>query len=266
MRTLVPFTLNFNGNCARFPFIFEESPVACAPSCLISARTAGDMVFSFPEQNKNRDHFFRSRGIPPEKVYSLVQVHSRDVFTVDELEPAAEPREGDGMISFSPDVFCAVTVADCLPVFLLDTEKGFFAVLHSGWKGTGITAKALEIMQRAGTRPEAVAAVLGPCIQSCCYRVDEERAKQFEEEFGSSFPFIQDNTGYPLGKVIRQDSAGWYIALQAANARILAAAGVRNITYCTDCTFTDTRFGSFRREGALSFTKMITLAGPNINE
>ena len=262
MRALVPFTLTFNGNCARFPFIYNGKPVSAignhsAPSCLISSRKAGDMIFRLP--NKNRDVFFQAQNIPAEKVYSLVQVHSRDVFILGQVKDSADvsgslplpdvfAREGDGMVSFSSEAFLAVTVADCLPVFLLDTENGFFAVLHSGWKGTGIVINALKMMQQAGSRAETIAAVLGPCIQSCCYKVDEERAKYFEAELGS-------------GEVCRQDSSLWYLNLQAANTRLLTAAGVRHIAYCTDCTFTDTRLGSYRREGAESYTRMIAMGG-----
>ena len=280
MRTLVhpelyPFSLNFDGNCARFPFIFEEKPVTLiggspAPFCLVSHREAGDMIFQSP--NKNRRVFFNSRGIPPEKVYSLFQVHSRNVYIVGNSKekdskvsgllppPEVFAREGDGMVSFTPSAFLAVTAADCLPVFLLDTEKGFFAALHSGWKGTGIAVKALEIMKEAGSRPEAIAAVLGPCIQNCCYNVDEERAKNFETDFTQALS-NENPDEHPLGKVIRQENSIWYINLQAANARLLAASGVRHIAHCTNCTFTDTRLGSFRREGAPSFTRMIAMAG-----
>jgi len=282
------FSLNFDAEkaSAGFPFIFEGKPAASmgvfaagkAPVCIVSERSAGNMVFR-GIHGPRREAFFRSLGIPAEKVYSLIQVHSRDVYALGSpavnrpdsgsrrgsAEPFPAPedfaKEGDGMVSFSPDVFLAVTVADCLPVFLLDTENGFFAALHSGWKGTGIVLKALEIMRNAGTRAEAVAAVLGPCIQSCCYRVGEDRAKLFSAEFGSASPHIQSSCGYPLGNVVRHDNAGWYLDLQAANARLLASAGVRHIARCTDCTFTGERLGSFRREGEQSYTRMIAMAG-----
>ena len=272
------FSLDFNNNCARFPFIFDGKPVTTtgnspAPSCLISSREAGDQVFRLP--NKNREALLNMQKIPAGKVYSLFQVHSKNVYTLGSPAnnslsenslprplPAPEDfaREGDGMVSFSAGVFLAVTVADCLPVFLLDTENGFFAILHSGWKGTGIVLKALNIMQQAGTRPGAVAAVLGPCIQSCCYKVDEGRAKFFEAEFGPC-PSDYSSGAYPLGPVSRKDETGWYINLQAANARLLSAAGVQHIAYCTDCTFTDTRLGSFRREGTDAYTRMLAVVG-----
>jgi YfiH family protein len=273
--TFYPFTLEFDGLCVRFPFIYEGNPVA-SPACFISSRAAGDMVFHGAISDA-RKAFFDSQNINAEKVYSLMQVHSKNVFSVGESgngpigwredsalpaslpEPSAFAREGDGMISFTPRIFLAVTVADCLPVFLLDTENGYWAVLHSGWKGTGIVANAVEMMKQAGTKPENIAAVLGPCIQDCCYRVDEERAKQFEAEFGSIQ--INDDKAFPLGKVSRYEDGGWYIGLQAANARLLAAAGVRHIAYCTDCTFTDERLGSYRRQGPQTYTRMIAMAG-----
>ena len=223
--------------------------------------------------NKNREAFFRAQGIPAEKVYSLFQVHSRDVFTLGNPNPAVFPslplpeafaREGDGMVCFSGNAYCAVTVADCLPVFLLDTENGFFAIVHSGWKGTGIVVNALDIMRQAGSRLPAIAAVLGPCIQDCCYKVDEERAKNFEAEFGPSMlkNYKSGSDIFSLGDVSRHDHSGWYIGLQVANARLLAASGVQHIAYCTDCTFTDTRLGSFRREGPETYTRMIAMIAP----
>jgi copper oxidase (laccase) domain-containing protein len=146
-------------------------------------------------------------------------------------------------------------------VYLFDTESGAFGLLHSGWKGTGIALKALTLMgERWNTRAEAVAAVLGPCIGSCCYRVDEGRARAFEDAFGGP------GGAYPLGPVVirrpgnHSGPAAPFLDLRAANARLLAGAGVRNIAVCRDCTFTDLRLGSFRREGK-DYTRMAALIG-----
>jgi YfiH family protein len=231
------------------------------------------MVYLTEEPNPTRERFFRALGLDPALVYSCTQVHSRDVRVIEGVNAGPQGGalfggrlQGDGLISREA-VYLAVTVADCLPVFLLDTE-GLgrrnipFAVLHSGWRGTGIVLTALAMMnERWHTRPEAVAAVLGPCIQGCCYRVNEERARSFEAEFGGS------GGAYPLGPVVKEftegenSQGGFSLSLQAANARLLANAGVRNIAVCTDCTFTDERLGSFRREGAGAYTRMAALAG-----
>ncbi|MDR2143239.1 MAG: polyphenol oxidase family protein [Treponema sp.] len=266
--SVYPFNLEFDrtAGAARFPFIFKGSPVT-GLSCALSARSAGNMGFSPrpglpPHSNPKREAFFHSQGIDPERVYSLFQVHSRNVYSVGDPSSAGEhglpsptafARQGDGMVSFCHDVFLALTVADCLPVFLLDTENLFFAALHSGWRGTGIVLKALSVMTQAGTRPEMVAAVLGPCIQGCCYRVDEQRARDFEKEFGGAGP---------LGNAVLRRDDGPYISLQAANARLLAGAGLRHIAVCENCTYTDERLGSFRREGPEQYTRMAAVAGP----
>jgi copper oxidase (laccase) domain-containing protein len=114
--------------------------------------------------------------------------------------------------------------------------------------------------ERWHSQPEAVAAVLGPCIQACCYRVDDERARVFEAEFGG--PAGE----FPLGPVASRRAdlpggPGFSLNLQAANARLLAVAGVRNIAVCRDCTFTDERLGSFRRQGPEAYTRMLAVLG-----
>jgi copper oxidase (laccase) domain-containing protein len=65
---------------------------------------------------------------------------------------------------------------------------------------------------------------------------------------------------YPEDMPASGEFAEFFIDLQAANARLLAGAGVRNIAVCEDCTFTDERLGSFRREGP-AYTRMAALIG-----
>jgi YfiH family protein len=201
----------------------------------------------------NRERFFRSLGLEPDRARSCDQIHSRSVLEAD--RSFVNQSKADGMVANDREIALAVTVADCLPVFLYDTDTGAFALLHSGWKGTGIVLAALSLMaQRWGTRPPAVAALLGPCIRPCCYQVDEARAAAFEAEFGGS------GGEYPLGPVVRRSGGRPALDLQAANARLLAGAGARNLSYCVDCTFTDQRLGSFRREGQ-TYTRMLAVLG-----
>jgi copper oxidase (laccase) domain-containing protein len=62
------------------------------------------------------------------------------------------------------------------------------------------------------------------------------------------------------GAAASEKDRGFFINLPAANARLLAKAGVRNIAVCQDCTFSDERLGSFRREGQ-KYTRMAALMG-----
>jgi YfiH family protein len=254
------FSLDFSDKdtvFARFPFVYDGAELG-GPVCAVSSRLAGDMGRIPGQDNPARERFFRALGLDPDLVFSVAQVHSRTVTAVDRLSANPGP-EADGLVSGDSALSLAVTVADCLPVFLYDTAGGAFALVHSGWRGTGIALEALRLMREHWqTRPEAVAAVLGPCIQGCCYRVDEARARTFETEFGGSAGV------FPLGPVVIERAGlpggpGFFLNLQAANARLLANAGVRNIAVCRDCTFTDERLGSFRRQGPASYTRMLAV-------
>jgi YfiH family protein len=256
------FHLDFSASpdYARFPFIFEGKAIP-GVSALLSSRSAGDMLYSAGTNSPARLALFRTLGLKAVSVYAGTQVHSRDVLEVDRETPNSGPRV-DGLISRDQEVILSVTVADCLPVFLYDTGghpdegNGGLALVHSGWKGTGIALNALCLMEeRWHTRPEDVTALLGPCIRPCCYRVDEERARAFEAEFGGA------EGAFPLGPVVSETAGEFFLDLQAANARLLAGAGVRNIAVCEDCTVMDERLGSFRREGASAYTRMAALAG-----
>jgi YfiH family protein len=258
---LYPFNLEFvtdkSGNpyFASFPFLFDGTAVD-GISCGISSRFAGDMT----AQNPARTALFAALNLDPSLVFGLTQIHSREVLTVDRKNPPSVP--ADGMVCSDRSISLCVTVADCLPVFLLDTESGMFGLVHSGWKGTGIVLQALGRMREiGGTRAGAVAAVLGPCIGSCCYRVDGQRAMAFEKEFGAIASAVTFEPEGPPPVTRREqgpDGLNWYLDLKAANIRLLAGAGVRNIAVCGDCTFTDTRLGSFRREGP-DFTHMAAM-------
>lgn len=251
---LYPFSLQFslteNSCFARFPFI-ADGTVLEGPSCLITARQAGDM--SLAPGNTARTALFRLLGLNEGAVFACRQVHSRILYLVQRDSPNPAP-EADGMVCAETGIFLTVTVADCLPIYLADTRTGSFALLHSGWKGTSIVERALALMGSTwGTRPEDIAAALGPCIGAASYRVNEERAAAFDAEFGGGGL-------YPLGPVCGKRGTGWYIDLKAANARILASAGVRNIAWCKNDTFTDDNLGSFRREG-VNFTRMLAMIG-----
>jgi YfiH family protein len=250
------FALDFSSSpdYASFPFIFEGKAIP-GVSALISSRSAGNMVCSEGKDGPARLALFRSLGVNPARVYACTQVHSRDVREVDRAARNPGP-PADGLISRDREAILSVTVADCLPAFLYDAGSGGLALVHSGWKGTGIVLNALRLMEeRWRTRPEETAAVLGPCIRRCCYRVDGERARIFEAEFGGP-----DGVFSP-GPAAAESGGEFFLDLQAANIRLLAGAGVRNIAVCGNCTFTDERLGSYRREGAGEYTKMAALAG-----
>lgn len=83
--------------------------------------------------------------------------------------------EGDGHFSREPGTALAVTLADCVPVFIADRSGGA-AVLHSGWKGTEarIIERGIALFQAQGADPSDLLIHLGPAICGRCYVVGPE--------------------------------------------------------------------------------------------
>jgi hypothetical protein len=160
----------------------------------------------------------------------------------------AAEEEADGLATGAAEGILSVTVADCLPIFVYDRRGGAFALLHSGWQGTGIATEGVRVLcQEYGADPGSLVAVLGPGIGACCYAVDPGRAERFERQFGPS--------------AVRRSADGrTHLDLLAANAALLAAAGVREVHGVAECTACTDRLFSFRRDGP-GFGRMAAFIG-----
>ncbi len=165
-------------------------------------------------------------GLTQDEMASLKQIHSGIALLAD--RPIGCVGEGDALVATEPGVTVSIRTADCLPILLVDPDRGVVAAVHAGWRGTAarVVAQAVEKM---GARPEDLYAAIGPGIGKCCYEVGTEVAVQLGET--------------EAGRV----------DLAEHNRRQLTSLGVRGDR--TDvlglCTFCDAdQFWSYRREGA----------------
>jgi copper oxidase (laccase) domain-containing protein len=78
----------------------------------------------------------------------------------------------DGHLGAFPETAMAVTLADCVPVFIAH-PAGVGLVLHSGWKGTalGIVDRGLSELRADGLAMRDTMVHLGPAICGRCYEV-----------------------------------------------------------------------------------------------
>ena len=85
----------------------------------------------------------------------------------------------DGHLALRAGTAMAVTVADCVPVFVAH-PSGATAILHSGWRGTaaGITERAIHRLESLGCAASALRVHLGPAICGACYEVSPDVARQ----------------------------------------------------------------------------------------
>lgn len=215
----------------------------------LTLRAAGDM-----RDRRTRLAALEAMGIDPARVCMLRQTHSKTVLDASELLRAGstaascERVEGDGIVSAPGGPYLAVGVGDCAPLYLADLRTGAYALLHSGWRGTGILRVAVErLVDDFAADPGDLALAIGPCISADSYVVDEARAREYLR-WG------------PDAVVYRGDRP--YLDMRAANARIAGELGIRVVSVANHCTYTTSRLGSFRREGADGYTGMLALLGP----
>ncbi|HUH13237.1 MAG TPA: polyphenol oxidase family protein [Longimicrobiales bacterium] len=118
----------------------------------------------------------RATGMP--RAVHARQVHGARVLAHGDGPPGLLVSEGyDGHWTDVPGVLLTVSVADCVPIFLVDPERRAVAVLHAGWRG--VAAGMLEAGLRAlaagaGSRPQDVRGHFGPAICGACYEVGPE--------------------------------------------------------------------------------------------
>ncbi len=82
----------------------------------------------------------------------------------------------DGHGTESPGLLLAVTVADCVPVYLVDPIRRQVVLLHAGWRGlaAGILRVGLDLLRLKGSPVEDLLLHCGVGICGRCYEVGSE--------------------------------------------------------------------------------------------
>jgi len=124
--------------------------------------------------------------------------------------------EADGHFALERGTAMAVSIADCVPVFLAH-PSGAAALLHSGWRGTAarIVERSLDLFEARGMPASELTMHLGPAICGDCYEVSQD---VFERLTGRS---VDRATNVDLRSLI------------ASHAR---QRGVRRISLSQSCT------------------------------
>jgi polyphenol oxidase len=159
-------------------------------------------------------------------VHSL-QVHGDAVQHHGAPTPGLFVSEGyDGHLTDRSGVLLTISVADCVPISLVDPKRRRIALLHGGWRGTaaGILGRGLDAL---AAEPERVRVHLGPAICGRCYEVGPE-------------------VHAALG--LRRPPGNRPVDVRAVQARQAVEAGVpaASITVSEHCTHCGTGFFSHR--------------------
>lgn len=201
------------------------------------------------DENKvkeNRKQFFDAIKIKNEEIAFQRQTHSDNVLIV---EKPGIYNDCDALITQKANVYLAVSVADCVPIFMYDHQKHIVSVVHSGWKGSvkKILTKTINIMKtKFNSNPKDIYSYIGYSAGICCYEVGKEVAINFDDRF-----------------IKQKDTDKYNIDLKGYNYSLLINEGVpkENIEMSELCTICNPNIlHSYRRDG-LHSGRMIGIIG-----
>lgn len=162
-----------------------------------------------------------------ENIAYLKQIHSDKIYLYDGQRDFNE-NEGDAIITKERNIAIGAFTADCVPIIIVNKEKGVIGAVHSGWKGTinNITKKTIEKMiEEFGIAKEETKVYIGAHIKKCCYEISEELKERFIRETGIEEDELFVGRNLSMEKVIEKDLLG--LGIRENN--------IFNLNLCTYC-------------------------------
>jgi YfiH family protein len=206
---------------------------------------------------ENQQRFAALVGYDAAQLFTLNQVHGRDVRCITKIDEPERVRaeQGDALVA-PAGLPVGIRSADCVPVLLADPESREVAAVHTGWRGVlaGVVPAALEVLAtRSGAPARRILAGVFPHIRRCCFEVDDALAEQLAAAGpGAEQSVFQAAAGKP------------YVALDLIVRAQLRAAGVleQSLDDVAGCTCCDAeQFFSYRRDGAKSGRHLTVILG-----
>jgi YfiH family protein len=124
----------------------------------------------------SRWHAFRRADPRFSAVVLGNQVHGTVVSRIEAGEGWIQLDGIDGWVTTRPGILLTVTVADCIPVYLLVPRRGV-ALLHAGWRGTAggiLRAGVARLKDATGASGSEIVMHCGVGICGECYEVGPE--------------------------------------------------------------------------------------------
>lgn len=117
------------------------------------------------------------RQLPEFRAFALGnQKHGVEVMTLDSGRGWIQVEGIDGWTTSARGILLTITIADCIPVYLIAPGRGV-ALLHAGWRGTagGILGRGVELLcSGTASSPAEVIMHCGVGICGSCYEVGSE--------------------------------------------------------------------------------------------
>lgn len=229
----------FAGLEKRFPIV-----------AFYSLRSAGSMSLK-GEQNMlsgvpRRQKLFSILGVSLDDAVFCQQTHSDNILFVKRSDAGRGSQsfesgvlDTDALVTKETGIALNILVADCVPILIYDFDQKVAAAVHAGWRGTVkfILQKTIsEIINRYGSDPKNIHAVIGPSIGPECFEVQKDVVEKFEQAGLVEFVTVQNGHTY--------------IDLWSANKQQLLKSSVpeENIEVLEICNHCEDNLFSFRRD------------------
>ena len=182
---------------------------------------------------QNRALLKRALRLPAEPCW-LSQVHGCDVVDVSKSFTGVV---ADAAYTTAPGSVVAVMTADCIPLFLSDTDGSFVAIVHVGWRG--LCAGVIEaLLGKLALPPGRILAWTGPGIGGDVYQVRAD----VRESLVDAFPGHES--------ALAATGNCWIADLPTMVEQRLRHQGVIHIFHSGQCTYRQAdAYFSYRRDG-----------------
>jgi len=183
---------------------------------------------------ENRKFLANSISTALSNIAFASQVHGTEIL---EVTKGGIYTDIDGFITKTRGLALAIQVADCAAVLFADSNAGIISAVHAGWRGAeaNIVPKAIQEMISLGANLKDIRVFISPCISQENFELGEEVARKFPEKF-----------------IDRVNYSKPHLDLKAFIDEQILDSGIdkSNIEIEDSCTFSDTAYYSYRRNGS----------------
>jgi len=198
---------------------------------------------------KNRKKLFETLNYNPNDIIFSKQVHSNNIKYVNNKDKfkgvfsyETSIPQIDGMVATEKSIILGGLFADCVPIYIVDKDKGYFSLIHSGWKGTFSNIMSITLnyfIDELKSNINNLIIIIGPSISKDAYEIDHDLAIKFKSKFDFNNQYITKN------------GDKYFLDLKELNKHIALKYGIENKNiFKTDfCTSKEKKlFYSYRRD------------------
>lgn len=219
----------------------------------ISVKFDGNMKLTGDIENIKikREKFFSKVGIDIKNVISADPAQGEKIILISSLDKGRIFKNTDGLITKNKNLYLAITVADCLPLYLYDRENKAIGLIHLGWRSVvdNVADKIIEMMKKKFlSNPQDVIAFIGPHIHNCHFEIKSDVISRFN--LYKKFINRRNNRIYvDLGAIVKA---------QLLNCGLIS----NNIKISQECTYCKKdKYFSFRQEKVQDIQAMVSYIG-----